>query len=185
MNGFTQAGSGGAAAFGPTTGFSVKARRTKKARHRDDRARVTAHARAAARTGKVRELENGELEAPLPPPEQGQVPLVPRHEGEPVEAPREHVRRDIGSRVAVFELGAPDNPDDLPAPFTDPRGAVMHWAVRCHTHGQTRYHALHRRALQAVKRSPAWCPGCAAAIESSRSRRIHKRARALHRRMSP
>jgi hypothetical protein len=183
MNGFTPAGGGAAAAAGPT-GFSVKARRTAKARHRDDRARVTAHARAVARTGKDRELELGELDAPLPPPEQEQVPLV-RRAGEKEEAPREHVRRDIGSHVAVFELGAPDNPEGLRNPFTDPRGAVMRWGVRCLTHGETEYHAQHRRALQAVKRSPAWCPGCAAAIESSRSRRIHKRARALHRRTSP
>jgi hypothetical protein len=184
MNGFTPAGnSGGAiAAPGPSTGFSVKPRSTAKSRHKDDRARVTAHARSVGRTGKAQGRELGELAAPLPPPEQEQVPLVPRREGRPDEA-REHVRRDIGSHVAVFELGAPDNPEDLSAPYTDPRGAPMRWAARCLTHGQTRYYADHRRALQAVKGSHAWCEGCAAAVAGSR--RIHNRARAQQRRTSP
>lgn len=175
MNGFTPAGSGAAAALGPSNGFSVKARTTAKARHRDDRARVTAHARAVGRTGKPDEREVAELAAPAPPPEKEQVPLVPRHEGAPGEA-RRHVRRDIGSEVGVFELGAADNPGDLAAPFTDRDGARMRWAARCHTHGHTHYFADHRGALQAVKGSDAWCPGCAAAVADSR--RIRNRARA-------
>jgi hypothetical protein len=183
MNGFSPAG-GGAAALGPGTGFSVKARTTAKARHRDDRARVTAHVRAVGRTGKDRENEFGELAAPPPPPEQEQVPLVPRHEGAPEEA-RELVRRDIGSHVAVFELGAPDNPDDLAAPSIDPRGAAVRWAVRCLTHGRTRYYADHRRALQAVKGSDAWCSGCAAAVAGNRRIRNRARARHMQRRSSP
>lgn len=177
MNGFTPAGSGAAAASGPANGFSVKARTTAKARHKDDRARVTAHVRAVGRTGKPQEREVVELDAPTPPPEREQVPLVPKHEGA-ADEPRELVRRDIGSHVAVFELGAPDNPDDLSAPFTDSRGAVMRWAARCHTHRLTHYFADHRRALQSVKSSEAWCPGCAAAVADSR--RIRNRARAQH-----
>lgn len=176
MNGFTPAGSGAAAALGPRNGFSVKARTTAKARHKDDRARVTAHARAVGRTGKPQEREVAELAAPAPPPEQQQVPLVPpRHAGTSGEA-RGHVRRDIGSEVAVFELGAPDNPGDLPVPFTDESGAMMRWAARCRTHAQTHYFADHRSALQALKSSETWCPGCAAAV--AESRRIRNRARA-------
>jgi hypothetical protein len=182
MSGFTPAGGSGGttAAPGPSNGFSVKARTTAKARHKDDQARVTAHARSVGRTGKAQGRELGELAAPLPPPEQEQVPLVPRREGRSDEA-REHVRRDIGSHVAVFELGAPDSPADLSAPFTDPQGAAMRWAVRCLTHGETRYLAGHRSALQSMKGSHAWCPGCAAAAAGSR--RVHNRARAQLRRI--
>lgn len=175
-------GSTGAA----VSGFTVKPRTTAKARHKDDQARVTAHARAVGRTGKLRERDfaEGAAAAPAEPRQPPQVPEVPRRAGEP-DGAREHLRRDINSRIAVFELGAPDNPPDLTAPFTDPRGAVMRWAVRCLTHGQTRYHAEHRRALQAVKGSHAWCPGCASAVAGSRRIRNRARAQRMQRRSTP
>jgi len=177
-NGFTSArADGGSAAAGAASGFTAKPRTTAKARHKDDQSRVTAHALAVGRTGKAQDRRPADLEAPPPPPEQDQVPLVPRRTGSPEHA-REHVRRDIGSHVVIFELGAPDNPDDLRAPFTDSRGAPMQWAARCVTHGETRYFAVHRRALQALKGSHTWCTGCAEAVAGSR-RRIHNRARAL------
>jgi len=176
MSGFSSARNDGPSAASASPGFTVKAKTTAKARHKDDRARVTAHALAAGRTGKVREDRPEDLnESVATMVRDQQVPVVPRHEGEPGEA-REHVRRDIGSHVAVFELGAPDNPEDLSAPFTDPQGVKMRWAVRCLTHEETRYLAEHRRALQSVKASHTWCSGCAAALAGSR--RIHNRARA-------
>ena len=177
MSGFSPARDGGSAVVSASPGFTVKARSTAKARHKDDQARVTAHARSAGRTGKAQERRLGDLDAPIARPDEQQVPLVPRHENaEPGEA-REHVRRDIGSHVAVFELGAPDNPEDLSAPFGDPRGAAMRWATRCLTHHETRYFADHRAAIQAVKASHTWCMGCAAAVAGNR--RIRNRARAL------
>ncbi|HET9171773.1 MAG TPA: hypothetical protein VFN97_20215 [Actinospica sp.] len=177
MTGFTRnrdGGQGGAMAA-PSPGFSVKARKTRKARHKDDQARVTAHARAAGRTGKSRERERGydEVEEPMRD-EREQVPVVPRRDGEPGEA-REHVRRDIGSHVVVFELGAPGNPEDLGAPFRDPQGVEMRWAVRCLTHEETRYLGHHRAAIQTVKASHTWCAGCAEAVANSR--RVRHRAR--------
>ena len=133
-------------------GFSAKPRTTAKARHKDDQERVSAHALSVGRTGKVREPDlaaSAEFEA-MARQREAQVPVVPRRENSPEEC-REHLRRDIGSRVMVYELGAADNPADLSAPFADPQGAPMHWAARCATHGETRYFAEHRRALQAAK----------------------------------
>jgi hypothetical protein len=178
MSGFSPARDGGSAVAGASPGFTVKARSTAKARHKDDQARVTAHARATGRTGKAQERRLGELdELRTERAEQQQVPLVPRRENAAPGAAREHVRRDIGSHVAVFELGAPDNPEDLSAPFGDPRGTPMRWATRCLTHHETRYLGDHRAAIQAVKASHTWCAGCAAAVAGSQ--RIRNRARAL------
>jgi hypothetical protein len=178
MSGFSPARSGGAAVVSASPGFTVKARSTAKARHKDDQARVTAHARSAGRTGKAQERGLGDLDEPRTEREgRQQVPLVPRRENAAPGAAREHVRRDIGSHVAVFELGAPDNPEDLSAPFGDPRGVSMRWAARCLTHHETRYLGDHRAAIQAVKASHTWCAGCAAAIAGNR--RIRNRARAL------
>lgn len=178
MSGFSAArdGAANAAVSSASPGFTVKARKTRKARHKDDQARITAHALSVGRTGKGREHGLGDLDEPRVT-ERDQVPVVPRHEkAEPGEA-REHVRRDIGSRVVVFELGAPDNPEDLAAPPRDPQGADVHWAVRCLTHDETTYFGRHRPAIQAVKASHTWCAGCASAIARSRSRRVRHRAR--------
>lgn len=181
MSGFSPAGGGASAVVNASPGFTVKARTTAKARHKDDQARITAHARSVGRTGKTREgdalAEFAELK--IKRDQRQQVPLVPRRENAAPGEAREHVRRDIGSHVVVFELGAPDNPEDLAAPFGDPRGASMRWAVRCLTHHEedTRYFAEHRAAIQAVKASHTWCAGCAAAVAGNR--RIRNRARAL------
>jgi hypothetical protein len=177
MSGFSPARDGASAAVSASPGFTVKARMTAKARHKDDQARVTAHARAVGRTGKTRERGLADLDEPRIEREE-QVPVVPRHENAVPGAAREHVRRDIGSHVAVFELGAPDNPADLSAPFGDPQGVSMRWATRCLTHHETRYLGDRRAAIQAVKVSHAWCGGCAAAFAGNR-RRIRNRARAL------
>jgi len=177
MSGSAKNRDGGQSNAAPSPGFTVKARKTRKARHKDDQARITAHARSAGRTGKARERERGfdEVEE-LVVDERGQVPVVPRRENaEPGEA-REHVRRDIGSHVVVFELGAPDNPEDLSGRFSDPQGHEMRWAVRCLTHEDTRYFGGHRAAIQAVKASHTWCAGCAEAVANSR--RVRHRARA-------
>lgn len=151
-------------------GFSVKPKTTAKPRHRDDRSWVNNHPLEARRTGKAKDelLEN---EEPAAEAKDQRVPVVPKRD-EPDRA-RERVRRDIGSHVLIYELGAPDNPDDLPDErFGDARGITMHWAARCTTHGETRFFAEHRRALQAAKTSHTWCHGCAAAVAASR--RIHK-----------
>lgn len=177
MSGFSPARDGGSA-VSAAPGFTVKARTTAKARHKDDQARVTAHARAVGRTGKVGERGLGHFDEPRTGlDEQRQVPLVPRRENAEPGAAREHVRKDIGSHVVVFELGAPGNPEDLSAPFGDPRGTAMRWATRCLTHQETRYLGDHRAAIQSVKASHAWCAGCAAAVAGSR--RLRHRARAL------
>jgi hypothetical protein len=150
--------------------FSAQPKTTAKPRHKNDRSWLNMHALEARRTGKAKDelLEN---EEPAPEAKDQRVPEVPRHDGE--RGTRERIRRDIGSHVLVFEIGAPDNPDDIAAePFGDARGINMHWAARCTTHDETRYFAEHRRALQAVKTSHTWCPGCAAAVAASR--RIHK-----------
>jgi hypothetical protein len=159
-------------------GFSVKPKTTAKPRHKDDRSWVNNHSLEVRRTGKAKDalLEN---EEPAVEAKDQRVPEVPKHDGEPDRA-RERVRRDIGSHVLVYELGAPDNPDDIAEPFGDARGIKIHWAARCTTHDVTRYFAEHRRALQAVKTSHTWCPGCAAAVAASR--RIHNRARGQMRR---
>lgn len=177
MSGFPSARDGGSAVVSASPGFTVKARMTAKARHKDDQARITAHARAVGRTGKTRERGLADLEEPRIEREE-QVPVVPRHESAVLGAARELVRRDIGSHVAVFELGAPDNPQNLTAPFGDPQGVAMRWATRCLTHHETRYLGDRRAAIQAVKTSHIWCGGCAAAFAGNR-RRIRNQARAL------
>ena len=179
MSGFSPARDGGSAVVSASPGFTVKARTSAKARHKDDQARVTAHARSVGRTGKAQERRLAELDsaAPAENEQRQQVPLVPRRESAERTEAREHVRRDIGSHVAVFELGAPGNPEDLSAPFAGPLGAATRWATRCLTHDETRYLGDHRAALQAVKASHTWCLGCAAAVAGNR--RIRNRARAL------
>jgi hypothetical protein len=174
MSGFAPGRENGPSVVNSSPGFTVKARTTKKARHKDDQARITAHARSVGRTGKARERERtGDPQQVVD--ERDQVEVVPRRENaEPGEA-REHVRRDIGSHIAVLELGAPDNPQDLTGPFRDPQGDKMRWAVRCLTHEETRYFGGHRAAIQAVKASHTWCAGCAAAVANSR--RVRHRAR--------
>jgi len=174
MSGFSPMRDGGSTAVSASPGFTVKAKSTAKARHKDDQARVTAHALSVGRTGKARERRLTELDAPTPR-RADQVPVVPRRENaEPGEA-REHVRKDIGSHVVVFELGASGNPEDLSAPFADPQGAAMRWAARCLNHEETRYLGDHRAAIQAVKASHTWCAGCAAAVAGNR--RVRNRAR--------
>lgn len=150
-------------------GFSAQPKTNAKPRHKNDRSWLNTHALEARRTGKAKDelLEN---ENPAREAMDQRVPEVPKHESE--RQARERVRRDIGSHVLVDQLGAPDTPEDVSDPFSDVRGINMHWAARCVTHDQTRYYAEHRRALQAVKTSHTWCPGCAAAVAANR--RIHK-----------
>ena len=176
MSGFSPARGGGSAVVDASPGFTVKAKTTRKARHKDDQARVTAHALSVGRTGKAGERRPADLDSPRAEREQ-QVPRVPRRGNAERGEAREHVRRDIGSHVVVFELGAPDNPEDLSASFTNPQGIAMRWATRCLTHRETRYFGDHRAAIQGVKASHSWCAGCAAAVAGNR--RIRNRARAL------
>ena len=82
---------------------------------------------------------------------------------------REHRRKDIGSRVLVLDLTAPDAPRDAPAP------GVL-YAADCVTHHEQKFFAAYATARRAAKASHQWCPGCKS--ELARHHRLHSKASA-------
>lgn len=84
---------------------------------------------------------------------------------------REHVRRDIGSRIVLLDLEAPDVPPDAPDSFRDPGGVLMRYLVRCVSHGDRKYFGSYGAACRAVKASHLWCPDCKAGL--ARRHRLH------------
>jgi hypothetical protein len=89
---------------------------------------------------------------------------------------REHRRRDIGSRVLVLDLTAPDAPRDAPAPARAARGAAVLYAADCVTHHEQKFFAAYPTACRAAKASHQWCPGCKS--ELARHHRLHSKASA-------
>jgi hypothetical protein len=89
---------------------------------------------------------------------------------------REHLRRDIGSRVLVLDLAAPDAPDGAPLPPLDPDGNPMQYAADCVTHHVQKYFGAYPTACRGAKASHQWCPGCKSAL--ARHHRLHSKASA-------
>jgi hypothetical protein len=108
------------------------------------------------------------------------VPEVPVPGGEsPSTNPyvmKEHLRRDIGSRVLVLDLTAPDAPRGAPAPSRDAEGHKLQYVAECATHHERKYFGAYATACRAAKASHQWCPGCKRAL--ARHHRLHSKASA-------
>jgi hypothetical protein len=166
---------------------------TRKARRKDNAARITAQSTATMGGAKARR--------PGAPDEhgmEGHMEHGPEHAGSMMSGSMarpehsvedmhhtarsyiagEHVRRETGSRLLILDLQAPDAPEDRLRPFMDPDGAVMHFAVECLTHHtMPRYFADSAQAHRAAKTSHKWCDGCMKAVGSS-TQKMRSRARA-------
>jgi hypothetical protein len=89
---------------------------------------------------------------------------------------KEHLRKDIGSRVLVLDLAAPDAPRGAPAPSRDADGKPMLYVADCVTHHEQKYFGAYATACRAAKASHQWCPGCKS--ELARHHRLHSKASA-------
>jgi hypothetical protein len=90
---------------------------------------------------------------------------------------REHVRRDIGSRVRVLYLRAADAPPAVAEPRRDAEGVLMYYVADCITHGGSKYFRMFATACRAAKASHQWCPQCKS--ELIRHHRLHTRPATL------
>jgi hypothetical protein len=115
----------------------------------------------------------------------GQAPVIPDQAASPAleDVPsrrgylaREHLRRDIGSRVLVLDLAAPDAPPAAPGGFRDPDGAMLRYAADCVTHRERKYFGGYATASRAAKASHQWCAGCK--TELARHHRLQSKASA-------
>lgn len=73
---------------------------------------------------------------------------------------REHVRRDIGTRIEVLDLAAPDTPSGAPRVLPDADGTPMPFLVRCVSHGARKHFTAYSSAVRAAKASHHWCEPC-------------------------
>ncbi len=73
---------------------------------------------------------------------------------------KEHVRRDIGTKIAVLDLAAPDTPPGAPPVLQDADGEPMPYLVRCMTHGTQKHFMAYSSAVRAAKASHHWCDTC-------------------------
>jgi hypothetical protein len=89
---------------------------------------------------------------------------------------KEHLRKDIGSRVLVLDLTAPDAPRGAPAPSRDAEGNKLQYVADCATHHERKYFGAYATAGRAAKASHQWCPGCKSAL--ARHHRLHSKASA-------
>jgi hypothetical protein len=89
---------------------------------------------------------------------------------------KEHLRKDIGSRVLVLDLTAPDAPRGAPAPARDGDGNQLAYVADCVTHHERKYFGAYPTACRAAKASHQWCPGCKS--ELARHHRLHSKASA-------
>ena len=162
--------------------FTTSKKSSRKARRKDDGARVTAHAMSQGRSGKAQ----GRLNSPDSPDADNtvtfQVPTVAEEESSGAYVNREHVRRDIGSHVLVLDLDAADAPADAPQPFLGPDGVEQHYAAQCISHGQIGFFGSLRQATVAAKSSHQWCDGCGDLL--SGASKIRSKAHAQQRRQS-
>jgi hypothetical protein len=130
--------------------------------------RVEAHnvAAEASHIGSPRRRRaNARSELPIAPaeiiPEQP-APARPTLEDVPTRhyLAREHVRRDIGSRIHVLDLAAPGAPASSPPVIQDHDGSAMPYLVLCLTHGAQKYFTAYSSAVRAAKASHHWCEPC-------------------------
>ena len=166
--------------------FTTSKKSTRKARRKDDGARVTAHALSQGRSAKAQgQLKSGgspDIADTADEVPTVQVPTVADEQSPGGYVDREHVRRDIGSHVLVLDLAAADAPADAPKPFLDPDGAEQRFAAQCISHDQVAFFGSLRQATTAAKASHQWCSGCSDLL--SGTAKVHSKARAQQRKQS-
>jgi hypothetical protein len=141
---------------GHTTRASVRAGRV-------DGQKITAQASYLGNVTGRRATARSEL--PIRPAEI--VPVQPVPARPAPEAPvyhrylaKQHVRRDIGSRIQVLDLAAPDTPANAPPPLHDQEGESVPFLVICVTHGASKHLKAYSSAVRAAKASHHWCEVC-------------------------
>ncbi|HEY2553453.1 MAG TPA: hypothetical protein VGI64_23045 [Streptosporangiaceae bacterium] len=158
------------------TGYTSARKSKAKTQRRNEAPRATAQGRANLGGGKARratarsEIPSAPAQviAPRPVPERPASQRAERHY-----LAREHVRRDIGSRVRVLYLRAADAPHRVPEPQRDAEGVLMYYIVDCVTHGSSKHFRLFATACRAAKASHQWCPQCKS--ELVHHHRLHTR----------
>jgi len=128
--------------------------------------------------------KSGTAPVPAPAAPAGPDPADPAVPGGPGGEPpaahsyvmKEHLRKDIGSRVLVLDLTAPDAPRGAPAPSRDADGNQLRYVADCVTHHERKYLGAYPTACRAAKASHQWCPGCKS--ELARHHRLHSKASA-------
>ena len=166
------------------SGYSPAKKTTAKSQNRGDARRVVAQGpvnpvgartrRATARSGigsapaqaVPAQASAAQASASDPPGPPGAEPPAQR-----TYVAREHRRKDIGSRVLVLNLAAPDAPAGAPVPSRDPDGVLLQFVAECVTHHERKYLRVYATACRAAKASHQWCPGCKS--ELARHHRLH------------
>ncbi len=143
-------------------GYSEARRATAKTQRSDDAHRVVAQGTAnLGGRGRRATARSDLLSAPAeviperpPPPRPASWPSA-RHY-----LAKEHRRRDIGSRIVVLDLGAPDRPASAPPVIEDHDGAAMQFLVVCTDHHQQKHFKTFGTAWRSAKASHQWCDRC-------------------------
>jgi hypothetical protein len=71
-----------------------------------------------------------------------------------------HLRRDIGSKIEVLDLAAPDTPPGAPPVPRDADGEAMPYLALCLSHGARKHFMAYSSAVRAAKASHHWCDAC-------------------------
>jgi len=162
------------------SGYSSARKTTAKTQSKNDARKVIAQGMGNLAGVRARRA-TARSEIPSAPAQVIPEPEVPDQPGgEPpaqrAYVAREHLRKDIGSRVLVLDLAAPDAPDGVPVPCRDPDGALLQYVADCITHHERKYFGAYATACRAAKASHQWCPGCKS--ELARHHRLHSKASA-------
>jgi len=163
------------------SGYTPAKKAAARAQRTTNASRVIAQGMTSLRTAKARRATARSGIPPSVPAQVSPDPDVPGPaEGEP-SAPhayvaKEHLRKDIGSRVLVLDLAAPDAPRGAAAPFRDADGKLLRYLADCVTHHQQKHFGAYATACRAAKASHQWCPGCKS--ELARHHRLHSKASA-------
>jgi hypothetical protein len=161
------------------SGYLSARKTTAKTQHRNDGRRVIARGMAnlgngKSRTAAARSPVLPEPAAVVPDPMVGSLPAdVPSGRGY---LAREHLRRDIGSRVLVLDLAAPDAPRRSAGVQRGADGRELRYAADCITHDERKYFGGYATACRAAKASHQWCAGCK--TELARHHRLQSKASA-------
>jgi hypothetical protein len=161
------------------SGYTSARKTTARAQRKDDGQRAIAQGTANTGSARARRA-TARSEIPSVPAQVIPDPAGPgQQQVSSAQHPylaRDHLRRDIGSRLQVLSLQAPDAPDGSAKPFRDPEGILMQFVAYCVSHDERKYFGGFATACRAAKASHQWCPACKASL--ARHRRLSSKANA-------